>query len=290
MNLRVFFILFLFLLWGSGSTYWYVCKIKGFCQQQTSQTDVVNNAIEEKQEKKESFVPVKKIAHAIIYFLRDKAEPVIDDTLQWRAEVKSIKQLQAEGKKLHIQAPYYAGENNTTPYDNLGLARANALKKLLSESIDSTLIVPQAKQIGDTAMLVPGFIEYDKSWFKWLIDNDFVKEEGEKILIHFPYNSTQAIKNKAILSFLDEVVKKMKEHPGWKLQVTGHTDDSGSAASNKILGMKRAKRIKDWLEKKGVDPVRIIVKSEGELQPIADNNTEEGRQRNRRVEITYIKK
>ncbi len=290
MNLKAYIILFLFLLWGSGSTYWYVCKIKGFCQQQTSQTNLVNNSVEEKQKKKESFVPVKKMAHAIIYFLRDKVEPVIDDTLQWQAEVKSIKQLQAEGKKLHIEAPFYAGENNKSAYDNLGIARANALKKLLSESIDTVLIVPQAKQVGDTTALAPEYIEYDKSWFKWMTDNDFVQEKDEKTLIHFPYNSTKAIKNEAILSYLDEVVKNMKEHPGWKLQITGHTDDSGSASFNKILGMKRAKRLKDWLVKKGVDPDRIIVKSEGEAKPIAGNDTEEGRQKNRRVEISYIKK
>ena len=290
MNLRALFILILFLLWGSGSTYWYVCKIKGFCHPQTSQTNLNGNVVEKKQEKKETLTPVKKIARTIIYFLRDKPEPVINDTLQWRAEVKSIKQLQAEGKKLHIEAPYYAGENNTTAYDNLGIARSIMLKKLLSGSIDSTLIVPQSKQIGDTATVVPRYIEYDKNWFQWVRDNDFVQKEGDKTLIHFPYNSTQAIKNKDILSYLDEVVKNMQDHSGWKLLVVGHTDDSGSSASNKILGMKRAKRIKNWLIKKGIEPDRIIVKSEGETHPIADNTTEEGRRQNRRVEISFIKK
>ena len=288
MNLRSLLIFFLFLLWGSGSTYWYVCKIKGFCEGQPDKTNVVTKP-EVKEEKKE-VTPIKKVAHSLIYFLRGKSDPVIHDTVQWQAEIKSIKELQAEGKKLHIETPYYAGEENATEFDNLGLARANALKNILSASIDTTLIVTKAKQIGDSTTKIPYYIEYDKKWIKWLIDNDFVQELDKKTLVHFPYNSTKAIKNEAILSYLDEVEKNMKAHPELKIQVVGHTDNKGRPAANKILGLKRAKRIKSWLVKKGVDADRIIVKSEGESQPIADNNTEEGRQKNRRVEISYIKK
>ena len=287
MNLRSLFILFLFLLWGSGSTYWYVCKIKGFCEAQPAKTNVVSKP-EVKKEKKE-VTPIKKVAHSLIYFLRGKSEPVINDTVQWQAEVKSIKELQSEGKKLHIEAPYYAGEENTTGFDNLGLARAHALKNILSTSIDTSLIVTKAKMIGDSTTKLPYYIEYRKDWIKWLMDNDFVQELDQKTLVHFPYNSTKAIKNKAILSYLDEVAKNMKEHPGLKIQVVGHTDNKGRPAANKILGLKRAKRIKSWLLNKGIDAERIVVKSEGESQPIADNNTEEGRQKNRRVEISYIK-
>ena len=288
MNLRSLFIFFLFLLWGSGSTYWYVCKIKGFCQEQSAKTNMVTKP--KVKENKKEVTPVKKVVHSFIYFPRGKSDPVIHDTLQWQAEVKSIKELQAEGKKLHIEALYYAGEENTTGFDNLGLARATALKNMLSTSIDTALIVAKAKQVGDSTAKLPYYVEYNRKWLKWLMDNNFVQELDEKTLVHFPYNSTEAIKNKAILSYLDKVEKNMKSHPELKIQVVGHTDNKGRAAANKILGLKRAKRIKKWLINKGIDADRIIVKSEGENQPIADNNTEEGRQKNRRVEISYIKK
>ncbi len=284
MNSKSILVLFLFLIWGSGSTYWYVCKIKGFCQQQTTQSNVVD-----KTENEQTTIPVKKVAHSLIYFNRDNFEPVINDSLQWQAEVKSIAQLQAEGKKLHIEATYYAGEQNKSTFDNLGIARADALKNLLSKSIDTSLIVTKAKLMSDS-MQIPSYIEYDKNWIKWFIDNDFVKEQDKKTLVHFPYNSTQAIKNEAILSYLDEVNENLKKHPELNILIVGHTDDSGSGASNKILGLKRAKRIKNWLLKKGISADRIIIKSEGESQPIADNETEEGRRQNRRVEISYIKK
>ena len=284
MNLRSLIILISFLLWGGGSTYWYVCKIKGFCQ--PTQTNIVNKP----EIKKEKESTIKKVAHSLMYFIKGKSEPVINDTAQWEAEVKSIKQLQAEGKKLHIEVPYYAGENNTTRFDNLGLARANALKQKLSTSIDTALIVTKGKQIGDQKTKTPDFIEYDKNWFKWLINNDFVQELGQKTIVHFPYNSTKAIKNEAILSYLDKVANNLKIHPELIVLIIGHTDNSGSATSNKFLGLKRAKRIEALLLKKGISPDKIVVKSEGETQPIADNNTNEGRQKNRRVEISYIKK
>ena len=284
MNSKSLLILFLFLIWGSGSTYWYVCKIKGFCEQTTVQapTTDANNSVPQ--------VKVRKVKHSLLYFLRNQSEPVINDTLQWQAEVKSLSQLQAEGKKLHIEGPYYAGESNPTDYDNLGLARAEALKKLLSGTIADSLIETQGKLIDASNGTLPGFIEYDKNWVKWLVNNDFVKEQDQKTIIYFPYNSTKEIRNKAILSYMDGVVSKMKNHPELNILIVGHTDNVGNDASNKLLGLKRANRIKNLLIHKGIDANRIITKSEGKNQPIADNATPEGRQKNRRVEISYIKK
>ena len=284
MNSKSLLILFLFLIWGSGSTYWYVCKIKGFCEQTTVQapTTDANNSVPQ--------VKVKKIKHSLLYFLRNKPEPVINDTLQWQAEIKSLSQLQAEGKKLHIEGPYYAGEANPTDYDNLGLARAEAIKKLLSGTIADSLIETQGKLIDASSETPSDFLEYDKNWTKWLVNNDFVKEQDQKTLIYFPYNSTKEIKNQAIISYMDGVADNMKKHPELHILIVGHTDNIGNNASNKLLGLKRANRIKNWLMHKGIASNRITVKSEGKKQPIADNSTPEGRQKNRRVEISYIKK
>ncbi len=283
MNLKSIIVLILFLIWGSGSTYWYVCKIKGFCQ--TSEVSATANRNNKAQQK-----PEVKIKHGLIYFLKNKAHPVINDTLEWQAEVKSLKDLQAEGKKLHINAPYFSTENNATDFDNLGLARAEALKNLLSGSIVDSLIITKGKLAEDSAGNAPDFIEYNKNWIKWQVDNDFVKELDQKTLIYFPYNSTKEIRNKAILSYMNNVADDMKKHPELMILIVGHTDNTGSEASNQLLGLKRANRIKNWLVAKGINAKRIQVKSEGEKQPIADNATPEGRQQNRRVEISYIKK
>ncbi|MEY4753148.1 MAG: hypothetical protein RJA44_823 [Pseudomonadota bacterium] len=69
------------------------------------------------------------------------------------------------------------------------------------------------------------------------------------------------------------------------VQVVGHTDSTGSAASNQTLSVNRAGSVRDYLSSHGVPAGRIQVEGKGENQPVADNATEQGRARNRRVEI-----
>lgn len=87
---------------------------------------------------------------------------------------------------------------------------------------------------------------------------------------------------------LDELAGVLVKRPEWKLQIAGHTDNVGSAQSNMILSKKRAEAVRNYLVSKGVDEKRFNVLYFGQTQPIADNTTQEGRQKNRRVEMTVI--
>jgi outer membrane protein OmpA-like peptidoglycan-associated protein len=73
--------------------------------------------------------------------------------------------------------------------------------------------------------------------------------------------------------------------PEVELSVEGHTDSTGTEAHNDWLAKARADSVSEFLVGEGVDPDRLVAKGFGEHQPIADNDTREGRQRNRRVEI-----
>lgn len=84
---------------------------------------------------------------------------------------------------------------------------------------------------------------------------------------------------------LDDVVKIMKETPDLKLVIDGHTDNVGADATNQKLSENRAGAVKAYLVKKGVDASRLTSTGYGETQPIADNKTAAGRQKNRRVEL-----
>jgi len=85
---------------------------------------------------------------------------------------------------------------------------------------------------------------------------------------------------------LDGLVSKMKENRNAKILLVGHTDSSGSDNLNLNLSIQRATAVKRYLINKGVQGARIRVKCEGESKPVGDNNTKEGRAKNRRVEIT----
>jgi outer membrane protein len=82
---------------------------------------------------------------------------------------------------------------------------------------------------------------------------------------------------------LERVVKFMGDVPFAKAMVEGHTDSVGAEAYNQALSDRRAKAVFDYLSSRGVDPARLSSIGHGELKPIADNATAEGRQLNRRV-------
>ncbi len=69
------------------------------------------------------------------------------------------------------------------------------------------------------------------------------------------------------------------------MRIIGHTDNTGSDAVNDPLSMQRAMSARDYLTARGIDARRILIAGRGEREPVADNSTEAGRARNRRVEI-----
>ena len=103
----------------------------------------------------------------------------------------------------------------------------------------------------------------------------------------FPTNSSY-LTDKA-KSALDVFVNLVKQHPAAKIQVDGHTDATGEAEYNQWLSEKRAASVKVYLENAKISGSRIMIKGHGQTNPVADNKTKEGRQKNRRVEITILK-
>jgi outer membrane protein OmpA-like peptidoglycan-associated protein len=90
----------------------------------------------------------------------------------------------------------------------------------------------------------------------------------------------------ASTNLMNAVLGIMKEHPEIKLvHIEGHTDNKGAAAANKTLSQKRAAAVVGWLVMHGIDKSRMDAQGYGQERPIDSNNTDEGRQNNRRVEF-----
>lgn len=89
---------------------------------------------------------------------------------------------------------------------------------------------------------------------------------------------------------LERLLQLMNEVLTLKIEISGHTDNVGSAEYNKGLSEARAKSVVEYLIKKGIDKNRMVFKGYGFTQPIADNLTEEGRQQNRRTEFKIMSK
>ena len=84
---------------------------------------------------------------------------------------------------------------------------------------------------------------------------------------------------------LDQFAQGLSQQPGTEVRIIGHTDNTGSDAVNNPLSVNRAQSTRDYLVARGVNSSRITIDGRGEREPIADNTTEVGRARNRRIEI-----
>ena len=89
-------------------------------------------------------------------------------------------------------------------------------------------------------------------------------------------------------SVLDELVAYLVRKDDEKIELGGHTDNVGSAASNLKLSLDRANTVRAYLLTKGIDPDRVTAKGYGMSEPIADNKSEEGRAINRRTEVKIL--
>jgi outer membrane protein OmpA-like peptidoglycan-associated protein len=89
----------------------------------------------------------------------------------------------------------------------------------------------------------------------------------------------------AFLATLDKVADVLNRYPKTNVTVVGHTDSTGSEAYNQVLSERRARNVSDYLVSRGVSSGRMFSIGQGESQPRESNDTEAGRQLNRRVEI-----
>jgi outer membrane protein OmpA-like peptidoglycan-associated protein len=87
---------------------------------------------------------------------------------------------------------------------------------------------------------------------------------------------------------LDELAVVLSNKPLWKLEISGHTDNVGEDNANLVLSKKRSESLKNYLVSKGINADRLATFYFGETKPIADNNTPEGRKKNRRVEMKIV--
>ncbi len=90
------------------------------------------------------------------------------------------------------------------------------------------------------------------------------------------------------IALLDEVIAALEQFPNVPIEIAGHTDNQGDPVENLDLSKRRAQAALDYLLDNGQDPARFVVEGYGEDQPVASNDTAEGRARNRRIEFKAL--
>ena len=102
------------------------------------------------------------------------------------------------------------------------------------------------------------------------------------------FETGKEIIKESSLPSLSELAEVLRKKSNWNLQISGHTDNVGDDQKNLILSKKRAEAVKNYMITQGIDATRLYALSFGETMPIATNDTAEGRQKNRRVEMKII--
>jgi outer membrane protein OmpA-like peptidoglycan-associated protein len=194
----------------------------------------------------------------------------------WPGKKQEILAARTEGKKLLLSGPYFGSED-----PSVGVARAEKVKALFTELAPDDILV-ESRPGGDCEATRTNMMHELR--YGWVTRNEDVIESLDEVAILYRYNSDQEILTPAVETYAANLAKVLKEG-GKRAIFTGHTDADGEPAYNLELGMKRAQEFKDHLVGLGVDANQIEVRSKGETEPVAPNDTEEGKQRNRRVTV-----
>lgn len=115
------------------------------------------------------------------------------------------------------------------------------------------------------------------------------KEVKLKEKVHFLHGSAELLPDS--MALIEEIAEALRDHPEiQKVEIQGHTDDTGTPEYNLELSEKRAEAVRDALITNGIDPSRLVAKGYGQEKPVATNASEWGRSRNRRVQLIILER
>lgn len=190
-----------------------------------------------------------------------------------------------QGDTLMVTGYYRANEANG---EKLALARAAAIRDMLAPEFPANRVKLSAKLVDDG--LAEGGSPKESAGFSWLKmilkkEDSAIIESDKDVILLFPYNSTEKESDPKVDAYLKDLCEKHKAD-NVTFVVTGHTDNVGTDEENISLGLSRAKTVAKTLAANGIAASRISTQSKGESEPASSNDTEEGRQQNRRAVIT----
>jgi len=112
-----------------------------------------------------------------------------------------------------------------------------------------------------------------------------INKSGRAAVYGIEFDTGKATLRPESEKVLAQVAGLLNGQPDWKMKIEGHTDSTGTIAGNQTLSQQRAAAVVAWLVKDGIAASRLSAVGLGESRPIADNGTDDGRARNRRVEL-----
>ncbi|MFT5800864.1 MAG: outer membrane protein OmpA-like peptidoglycan-associated protein [Nonlabens sp.] len=265
-----------------ATQWWYSNNIAGVCcgDDQTEEAMAANSVKD---------AAVLAVAPALpLAFQWMNADPTLGtdfDTFKNNSILKGMK----EDNVLQITGNYFKDETAIEGFDNMGLARAAAVREILKDHISMDRVDISSRLVTDNATMKD--TPFEGVTFNW---REALKKEETTIVevenestIYFPFNSSVKDQNKEVDTYLLKLAERLNQTTE-KVSIIGHTDNVGEDEANQTLGLNRAVGIRAILIANGVTADRITIDSKGEAQPATTNETEDGRYRNRRTVLSIV--
>lgn len=226
------------------------------------------------------------------YLLSSIAMPIKDPKIEKAVEVNKVSLTVFKGNTIDALSRE-AVEANIEITDN---SSGSIIESFTTNSATGKFLISLEAGINyGIAVKADGYLFHSEN-FDIPDDSDYNLINKTIELKNIAIGSTIALRNiffdvgKATLrsesnSELDRLVKLMKDVPSLKIEISGHTDNTGSASLNQKLSQERAESVVRYLTAKGIKESRMTAKGYGASKPIASNNTQSGRQENRRTEF-----
>ncbi len=273
MNWKVLLTLLGAILYWWVCDYWYTCTKKHACYGcGPDQAEVTTPP------------PAQGSYAPLTFNLNSEAALTTDE---WSSAKDSILAGRTDDNILEIVGYYYDGEVAPAGFADMGMARAAKARELFANDIPAERIRLRSQQVDRPTDGSDRFRSADFNWIVVETTKAEVVELENSAIILFPFNSAIKDQNPKVDDYLNRLVERLKTNGG-KVRLTGHTDNKGTEARNQQLGMRRAKAVRDLLVGKGVNRNQIVTESKGESEPVASNDTDQGRHQNRRVVVEII--
>lgn len=200
-------------------------------------------------------------------------------------------------QKLMITGYATSDEKNTSAYPNLGFARANDVKNYFvskgfsANKFDTSGEVRDAWKMSSDTILGPidyKLLNIEPTAATEKVDWNAMKAKfnATPLTLYFKTGETDIALSPEQRQQVADLVNYLDNVTGAKLNAVGHTDNVGDRTINTRLGLERADFARDYLVRNGVSKEKIETSSKGPDEPIADNNTAEGKAKNRRTVVT----
>ena len=218
----------------------------------------------------------------------------LSDDLQATYQEAAIYLKEHPDRLLTITGQHLAEETNSSILSSLGLARANQVKNILLEygAPESQIAIADnlVSELPKEDNVFNKVITYDFSETA-SAPSDNLNELADRlantpILLYFDTNAKKLDLTNEQRQYFTDLIYYLNKNPNARVTATGHADNQGEYNMNKYISRKRSHFVRDYLILNGINEGQIRAQNKGQDQPIATNDTEEGRAKNRRVEIS----